>query len=151
MSRVTITNIDKLNQLFNDLKINNDKLFLNAFKKEGRKILADAKTNFRATQKNKSKTNYANFNSYFKISNLRDKSGIKLGVKYYKYRWIDSGTLPRFFYSKKKKNLHKTGSIKATHFYQNAFKKNEAEIESNISKFFIDSFEKTVQKNNAVH
>ena len=147
-----IINDKKLQEMFKDfIPSVQNKIVMNGMKQAANVILTKAKSNFKSTRKNKSKTGYKNLNSSFKSQPMKKTFGLIVGVKNYKYGWIDKGTEDRYYKIKnisKKHNVfkHITGKIKPTDFFTKAVKENEPNSYKNISDAIITSLEKTVKK-----
>lgn len=145
---IKIINDKELLQLFNELNnVTQNRIIQSGLKEAAKPILQQAKQNFEIRKKNKSKTNYANINSFFKIESNRLKDGVKIGVKnYYKARWIEWGTAERFYITKKNKVKHNTGKITATHFFYDAVNTRKDEAQRNINNYIIKALNQTISK-----
>lgn len=145
---IKFINDKQTQKFFNDLnKQVQSKIIYDALKKQGKLIIDRSKSNFQATKKNKSTTNYAEFNRAFKIQNRMkrdDELGIKVGMQHregYKYRFINYGTEERF--TKKDRS---TGQLKGTKFFTDAVDQSMPEIQENINQEIKNSLEKIVAK-----
>lgn len=148
-----IINDKQLLQLFSELSETHKKSIVNnGIKKAAKPIIDAAKNNFSARKKNKSKTNYSDVNSSFKIEPIKNKEtvGVKVGVKYvdkngrknwYKYRWIEWGTDERFTRMKDSR-----GKIQPTHFFYDAVTAHKDEAQKQISDSVTEQIEKTIKK-----
>ena len=150
--KINIINDKELLALFDELtpKVQNQ-VIMSGLRKAASIINEQAKRNFRAVQKNKSTTGYQDFNSMFKTKVMKDKVGVITGLQSYKegykYRWLDKGTEERQ-YKTKAGNIHKTGKIKATHFFTDAVESKMQEAQNNIQQAIENSMNKTVEKYN---
>lgn len=146
---------------FEQLKTNvQGRTIESGLRKVGRIIINKAKRNFKQIRKNKSKTNYSTMNQSFRIESLKNRKkwgiGLKVGVKNYKYGWIEYGTQDRSysiskrknFFSKKTTTVHKTGRIKPQYFFEKAVKDTTPQAEQMIKDNVIKSIERVVKKNN---
>lgn len=145
--KIELINSKELLILFNELtpKIQ-DKIINTGMKNAGKLILNEAKRLFKTIRKNKSKTNYSGFSGFFGVKTLRKKDGIILGVKNYKYRFINYGTNERNY--KTKNGNHKTGKIEKTLFFTNAVENKKDAAMKNIQNSITSALEKTVEKYN---
>lgn len=146
---IKIINNAEMLALFNELqtKIQN-KIVLNGMRKAATIINAEAKQNLNSVKKGKSKTNYREFNRAFKIEAIKNADngfGVKVGVKYYKARWIEWGTRDREYKNKNGK-MHRTGSIKATNFFYKAVETKKPDAEKMVSECVMDSMKKIISK-----
>lgn len=141
---INIINDKDLMALFNELtpKVQ-DRIVNTGLKNAARVILNEAKKQFRATQKNKSRTNYKGFTSFFQIKNLRSKEGVILGVKNYKYRFINFGTNPRQ-YKAKSGVIHSTGDIEKTSFFTTAVESKKEDAIKLVQDSMKTAMEKTI-------
>ena len=118
-------------------------------RKSARVILNQVKQNFQSVKKNKSKTNYANFNKLLRIQSIRNRAkngiGVKLGFTRagYKYRWINWGTNARTT----EKRKHNTGLVNQTNFFYNAVKQTEEQVFKSIEKNVIEQIRRVLKKN----
>ena len=117
-----------------------------------------------SVKKNKSKTNYKNFNKIFKIESLKNEKngfGLKLGItkEGYKYRWLQWGTEERTYIKGTKKSLksffikqgkkeHRTGKITGTNFFYGAVERKQKEANEMISDAVVQNFERIIKKYN---
>jgi len=144
---LNLINSTELQKLFFELQDKVQMKVLNdAFKKAGKVILDTAKTNFNATKKGKSKTNYAGLSRSFKNKALKNDIGMIFGMQHregYKYRFLNYGTLKRFTKNKKKRY---TGTIKPFNFFTNAVTSQTANAQATLSKEIELSLERVVKK-----
>jgi ribosomal protein L33 len=145
-----VINDKELLKLFNELipKVQS-KIIAGGFRTASKIILDQAKINFHATKKGKSRTGYAGINSMFKSKPLRaPKIGAVVGLSSkegYKYRFENYGTEDRFYMTKNNKK-HETGKIKATKFFDNAVEAKQEAANRAISEAIVDSLKKTIIK-----
>lgn len=157
---IEIINDKELQKLFSELipSVQN-KIVLQGMRSAAKVILQQAKSYFKARQKNKSKTGYKEINRSFASEPMRSKFGLKVGVKHYKARWINWGTEDRYYKSSKKSyyrksgsdtniDKHFTGKIQPTNFFFDAVKLTRDRAQSNVSDAIIESLTKTVEKYN---
>lgn len=146
--KIDIINDKELLKLFNELQtVYQNRVIQQGLRKAAQPILQQAKQNFNTRKKNKSKTGYKDLSKYFKIEGNRDKTGVKIGVKnYYKARWIEWGTVDRYYKTKRNKTEHFTGKIVATHFFYDAVETKKNEAQQQVSKCIIDALNKLVAK-----
>jgi hypothetical protein len=136
-----------------------NKIVLNGMRSAASIILQQAKSNFKASQKNKSKTGYKDFNKSFTTEPMKSTFGLRVGIKNYKYKWIEFGTDERYwkkgrkrFFRYRKSLLNSdtdkksTGKIQPTNFFFNAVKSTKTSAENSVSTAIILSLEKTVKK-----
>lgn len=161
-----IINDAELLALFNDLqtKVQN-KIVLQGMRSAASSILAQAKANFQAGYKGKGKTKLKGFRSFFQMQPIRNEEkgfGLKLGVKNYKYRWIQWGTNDRFYKKGKKKffryrksligkannGQHATGKITGNNFFYSAVEQKKVQAQKDISAAVLESLNRTIQKYN---
>lgn len=131
--------------LFHELVFTEQNKIVNtAFRNVAWIILNQAKSNFNAIKKGKSKTGYKFTRSSFTTAPYRSKEGfgIKAGIKNYKMRWIEWGTDER----NTKKRF--TGKLQPTNFFFNAVKQKKEEATNKISDAIMNSLQKTVDKYN---
>jgi len=160
-----LINNPELLKLFNEL---NDKLknqiVLGGMRKAANLIVKEIKTNFQSVKKNKSKTNYKNFNKLFKIESIKDEKngfGLKLGItkEGYKYKWLQWGTEQRSYkknskksvknlFKKSVKNEHLTGAITATNFFYSAVERSMDKANNMISSAVMQNFDRIIRKYN---
>jgi hypothetical protein len=148
---IQIINSKELFALFDSL---NDKLqnriVLSGMRKGANLILSQAKENLKSKLKGKSKTKNKYFKNSFKIESIKNEKngfGLKVGVKNFKYRWLEWGTKKRFFKSKYRKQ-HSTGVIQATHFFYDAVEQTKEDSYKLISEGVVESLKRTVDKFN---
>lgn len=149
---INITNDKELQKLFTELKpAVQNKIVLAGMRSSATIILGQAKSNFKSNQKNKSKTGYKNFNKSFTTEPMSSNFGLRVGIKNYKYKWIEFGTEDRWLSSKTNKKKHFVGKIQPTHFFFDAVTSKKTEALNKVSTAIIDSLEKTVKKYNATN
>jgi hypothetical protein len=141
-----VINDKQLLEMFDSLTTEaQSKVLKEGFKKASNIILTEAKQNFENVKKGKSKTNYSLLNKSFKSEPLKYQIGSKLGVQNYKALWLNSGTVERFY--KTKKGLEKsTGKIKPTNFFYDAVNSKRDEAQSKVNDYIIESLDKVVKK-----
>ncbi|MZQ50432.1 MAG: hypothetical protein GT598_15650 [Bacteroidales bacterium] len=156
---IEIINDAELRKLFTELipSVQN-RIVLSGMRNASKIILQQAKSNFKGRQKNKSLTNYSNFNKSFTTEPMRSTFGLKVGVKNYKYKWIEWGTDDRYYkrgvkrstWRKRKDNSggHYTGKIIATNFFFDAVNSRKEQAKKIVSEAIVQSLEKTVAKYN---
>jgi len=151
-------------EMFLALKDNIQVRVLNsAFRKAGKLIIDQARTNFNATKKNKSLTNYSEFDEGLKMQQAKTKLGIKIGMQHregYKYRFLNYGTADRFYkisssksntkgtagFYASDKTTHNTGVIKPNKFFTNAVEQKGDEAQTTLNTEIVNVFEKTVAR-----
>ena len=141
-----VVNDKELQKLFSELlPAVQNKVVIQGLKDAAKIINVQARSNYQSSSKGKGKTN--KMNSAFKIEPYKNKDilGVKVGVKYYKARWIEWGTAQRE-YRTKKGNTHRTGALQPTNFFYKAVDAKKAEAQNTVSQAIIDSLNKTVQK-----
>lgn len=135
-----------------------------AMRKAGKIILNQAKTNFLAIKKDKSKTGYADFDKAFKIKAQRSVVGVIVGMQHragYKYRFLNYGTADRQYkishsifsghrgkagFYKTSKSLHETGKINPSNFFNDAVDSTASTVQSTLSDNIVLSLEGVVKK-----
>jgi len=156
---INIINDKELQKLFLELvPAVQNRIVLQGMRTASKIILQQAKTNFKSSQKNKSLTGYKNFNKSFTTEPMRSTFGLRVGIKNYKYRWIEWGTEDRYYKKgtkrsvlRKRKNNsagHYTGKIIATNFFFNAVNSRKEQVGKIVSEAIVQSLEKTVAKYN---
>lgn len=156
---VQIINDAQLQRLFTELvPAVQNKIVLQGMRSSAQVILQQAKSNFKARAKGKSINNYKTFNKSFSTEPLRSTFGLKVGIKNYKYRWIEWGTEDRYYKKGTKRSIfrnrkdnsagHYTGKIVATHFFFDAVNSKKDEAQKKVSDAIVQSLEKTVAKYN---
>jgi hypothetical protein len=164
-----LINDKQLYDLFNSLETKlQNRIVLSGMRKAANVIIKEVKSYFQKVKKNKSKTNYANFNKLFKIESIKNPDngfGLKLGITKdgYKYRWINWGTEERSYikglkrsnqrYRKSKgSNLggkeHKTGKLSKTNFFYDAVEAKQQTANNMISDAVVQSLKRTVDRYN---
>lgn len=163
-----IINDKQLQKLFTELvPAVQNRIVLNGMREAAKVILQAAKSNFKSSQKNKSKTGYKNLAKSFTTEPMKSTFGLRVGIKNYKLRWIEWGAgkdsgpegegryykkgKSRFFRYRKSlikndQNRHFTGKISPTNFFYNAVASTRTQAENNVSAAIIASLEKTVAK-----
>jgi hypothetical protein len=149
--KFTIINNRELYELFRDLvpKVQ-DKIINTGLKNAARQITTQAKRNFKGVKKNKSLTNYRDFNSSFSVREMKSRAGVIAGMKHregYKYRFINTGTEDREYISKNGVP-HKTGRIEKTNFFTDAVDYFKDRAQEKVSEAITKEMEKTVAKYN---
>ncbi len=158
---IKIINDRQMLDLFNELqtKVQN-KIVMGGMRKAAGIINQQAKQNLNAVKKGKSKNNYKDFNRAFRIEPVKNPAngfGVKVGVKYYKARWLEWGTADRYYKTGTKRALrkdpkadtskmHYVGRIQPTHFFYNAVKARKAEAQNLISASVMQSMNNIVAK-----
>lgn len=157
---LNVINDEELLQLFRELDPKVQAKIINGgMRKAAQIILQATKQSLNSVKKGKSKTNYKNVNSVFKIAPLKSENniGVKVGITKagYKYRWLQWGTNDRSYTIKKKslfkKNsgtIHTTGKVAATNFFYSAVEASKEQAQKTVSQAIIDSMNKTVDKYN---
>jgi hypothetical protein len=150
-SKLTLINDKELMALFNELtpKVR-DKIVNTGLKNAARLIISEAKRNFKTTKKNKSKTGYRDFNSTFKVKEMKSKPGVIAGMQHregYKYRFLNYGTDTRNYKTKSGK-IHNTGKIEPTNFFTYAVESKKQTAEKDIQEAITKSMNRTVEKYN---
>jgi len=155
-----IINDADLQKLFSELLPSvQNKIVLGGMREAAKVILQQAKSNFKSSKKNKSKNNYKDFNKSFATEPLRSTFGLKVGIKNYKYRWVEWGTDDRYYKKGRKRYFryrkdttgtdadgHYTGKVQPTHFFFNAVDTQKETAQNKVSEAIIISLEKTVSK-----
>ena len=140
-------NTEEQQKLFTELQTSVQISVLNAaFKRAGKPIIDQAKSNFYAIKKDKSSDNYAGFDKAFKMTALKKDIGMIIGLKHaegYKYRFIEYGTKERFT---KGKGAHFTGVINPTKFFENAVEQKGEESQNMLSDEIVLSLERCVKR-----
>lgn len=144
---LSLINSSDLQKLFFELQDKVQMKVLNdAFKKSGKIILDTAKSNFNATKKGLSKTNYSALSRAFKSKALRKDIGMVFGMQHkegYKYRFLNYGTKKRFTRTKKPRY---TGIIKPSNFFTDAVTSQAQNAQNMLSKEIQLSLERLVKK-----
>ena len=152
------TNIDFVNdkqtiKLFNELaKVHQNQVINKALRQAAQPIKEKVFTAFKS--KYKSSTNYKNLRTAFKISPMKSKTGIKIGIINYKYRFLEFGTKDRFYKTSTKGNIfkrkqvtkHFTGKIQASNFFYNSVNATKEQAQSKVSSAIIESLNQVVNK-----
>lgn len=140
-------NSTELQKLFFELQDSVQiKVLDGAFRKAGKIIIDTAKTNFNATKKGLSKTNYSIFSKSFKAKALKKDIGMIFGMQHregYKYRFLNYGTKDRFTRSKQPRF---TGVIKPSLFFNKAVQSQGDNALNNLSNEIVLSLERVVKK-----
>jgi len=147
-----VINDKKLLKLFNELQPKvQSTIIAGGFRRAGKIILDEAKINFKASKKNKSKTEYAGANSMFKVKKLRrPRIGAVVGIggeKGYKYRFQNDGTDDREYRSKSGA-IHRTGRINKTSFFTDAVETKAKTAMDAVNDSIKTSMEATVKRYN---
>jgi hypothetical protein len=128
-----------------------DNIIIGGLKNAGKVINDEAKQNFQAIKKNKSKTGYQDLNSMFKVVKMRaPKIGVRVGMSAregYKYRFMNFGTEERYYMTKNGVE-HRTGAIPKREFFTRAVESKKQEAEDNVQNAIKESMEKTVKRYN---
>jgi hypothetical protein len=145
-----ITNIDKLNELLSQYphEVQNKAVY-STMTAYGRKIINSTKSNFYSIAKGKSKTNYADLNKALKISKMKSKFGVKIGLQHregYKYRFIEHGTKDRQYVKNGK--IHKTGRIIGSLYFTKAVETHKVKGIEDLQDTLIKQLEKISRKYN---
>jgi hypothetical protein len=151
---VKMINLPQMQQMFDDLqtKIQNRVIVQTYTNLANRIIKPVAVSNLQGVYKGKSKNNLSTAKKSWRVEkqNPEKGPGVKAGFKYYKLNWLNSGTAPRQYTSKKKGSgrTHFTGSMKATGFWDKAVEATQDRVQGEFEKYLNDQFEKTVAKYN---
>ncbi len=156
---IQIINDAELQRLFSELVPSvQNRIVLGGMREASKPILQQAKSNFKSKQKNKSTTGYKNFNKSFATEPMRSTFGLKVGIKNFKYRWIEWGTEDRYYKKGSKRSVwrrrkdnsagHYTGKVIATNFFFDAVNSRKEEAQKKVSDAIVQSLEKTVSKYN---
>lgn len=161
---LAMINSQDLKKLFDELQSSVQIQVLNAaFRKAGKPILEQAKANFMAIKKGKSKDGYSTFDKAFKMTALKKDIGMIIGLKHqegYKYRFIEYGTAERQYKVKKSSSnkegkagfyksaagMHSTGVIKPSQFFENAVAQKGNESQELLSAEIVLSLERCVKR-----
>jgi hypothetical protein len=150
-AKFSIINDRELYKLFQELTPSvQNKIINTGLKNAARLIINEAKRNFKTVKKNKSQTNYEDFNSSFTIRNMKSKAGVIAGMSAregYKYRFINFGTADRNYKTKNGK-AHKTGKIEQTSFFTNAVESRKETAQKDVQEAITKAMNKTVEKYN---
>jgi hypothetical protein len=150
IGRMKLLNAQDFAQMLKELEPKQqNKVVMQGFRLAGKIINDQAKTNFRAVQKDKSKDNYRGFASMFKTKVMRNKVGVVVGVqdkkKGYIYRFLDNNEGQVREYKSRRGN---SGVLPATHFFEKAVEAKQGQAEATIEENVILAMEKTVAKYN---
>jgi hypothetical protein len=141
--KLEIKNIKDLEKILDEFIPNvRNKIIKDALRKSAKTILDLAKNNFKSFKKNKSRTNYKEFNKSFKVKFKKDGMGVVLGSDYYKSLWLEKGTVQRYT---RKKNSYR-GIIEGTKFFESAINSKQNEVQNNITQSVIESLNRVVKK-----
>jgi hypothetical protein len=145
-----IINDKELLALFQDLKTNiQSRIVVQGLKKAGNVILSQAKSNWKSTKKNKSKTNYSAYRFQMEEIKKAESLGIKIGIPKsyhsYKIRFVEHGTKDRTYKTKTGKE-HFTGVLKGTEFFHNAVAARKQEAQNLISSSITQSLNNIIKK-----
>ena len=152
-SKLEFLNLEQLVKLVGDLgKADKAKATRAGLSAAAREINKVAKSNLNATKKGFSKTGYASFRKAFnyRFTKGADKKSLAMlvGIKHregYKLRFINYGTDERITKGTKKYPAGASrGSLKATHFFNNAVTSTQERAGSIISEALIKSLTKIV-------
>lgn len=151
-------------QLFSELIDSVQIKILNfAFRKAGKIILDNSKSNFDGVKKNKSKTGYADLDKSFKMKQMHTEIGMIIGMQAkegYKYRFLNYGTKKRSYKLKSKffggdgkagfyktsSTEHFTGTIQPNRFFTDAVESNADNVLNTLSNEIVNKFESVVKK-----
>lgn len=145
-----IINDKELLALFQELQTGiQSRIVINGLKRAGNVILQQAKSNWKSTKKNKSKTDYSAYQ--FRSEEIKKSNknvGVKVGIpksyNSFKIKFIEAGTKERS-YTKNGKQ-HNTGSLKATHFWRNAVESKQEQAEGLISESITKSLNQAMKR-----
>lgn len=145
---LNLINSTELQRLFTSLQDRIQiKVLEDALKKSGKVILDAAKSNFNATKKGKSKTNYAGLSRAFKSKALRrDNIGMLFGMQHregYKYRFLNYGTVARFTRGNRPRF---TGTIQPSNFFTDAVTSQAENAQARLSNEIVLSLERLVRR-----
>ena len=144
--KIIFKNQKQLEQMFKDMRTDiQNKIVLQGMRKAANIILKQAKINFQAVEKGRSKEAYKTILSSFATEPMKSQFGLKVGIKYYKSRWINFGTADRGYISKGGA-FHNTGRIQPSGFFFKAVTERKDQAQQAVSQGIIDSLEKTVQR-----
>ena len=154
-AKLTIINDVELYKLFTELtpKVQN-KIINTGLKNAARLIVNQAKKNFKATKKGKSKTGYSALNSSFKVKEMKSRAGVIAGMSHregYKYRFLNYGVPTdggNRSYKMKSGKEHNTGKIEATNFFTDAVNSKKETAQKDVQEAITKSMNKTVERYN---
>lgn len=149
--KLLLKNDDNLIRLFENLDTKRQRRTIeNALKASGRIINKQAKQNFKLVKKNKSRTNYSEFNRMFKVQSKRpkpDELGVLVGMKHregYKYRFIEHGTTDRYT----RKGNYYRGKIERRGFFYDAVTQTKEKVKNSFSDNLIKTLNNVVKRMN---
>jgi hypothetical protein len=154
---ISIIGDKELEKLFDELvPAVQNRIVMNGMKQAGKIIQDEAKSNFKAIRKNKSKTGYKSINKSFVMEPMQSQFGLKVGVRNFKLHWLEWGTAERSYKKGVKRSIwkktldksggHNTGEIIGESFFYNAVKSKGDEANNMVGLFIVDSMNKTIEK-----